>query len=119
MRCKRQKCDAATAQYKRCDYLMTNSGYTGKQITKIDMQYQITFKCWMAKNDKVLCYEEEHNIAVHWAPMSQEYVDALIVVHEQKYRCAIDELKRLVVQCLFEMMKLGMSGVGTSSFFFL
>ena len=85
MRHKRQKCDAATAQYKQCDYLMTNSGYTSKQITKIDMQYQITFKHWMAKNDKVLHYEEEHNIAICWVPMSQEYVDALIVVHEWKY----------------------------------
>ena len=85
MRCKRQKCDAVTAQYKRHDYLMTNSGYTGKQITKIDMQYWITFKCWMAKIDEVLHYEEEHNIAVCWVPMSQEYVDTLIVVHEQKY----------------------------------
>jgi len=98
---------------------MTNSGYTGKQITKIDMQYRITFEHWKAKNDEVLRYEEEHNIAVRWAPTSQEYVDALIVVHERKYRRAIDELERLVVQCLFEMTKLGMSGVGASIFFLM
>ena len=101
MRHYKQKKDAAAAQYKQHNYLMTNSGYTGKQINKIDMQYQITFEHWMAKNDKVLCYEEEHNIAVHWAPISQEYIDALVVVYEQKYQCTTDELERLVVQHLF------------------
>ena len=78
----RQKSDAATAQYQQCDFLMTNCGCTGKQITKIDTQYQTTFDCWKAKNDEVLHYEEEHNIAVRWAPTSQEYLDALTVVHE-------------------------------------
>lgn len=31
---------------------------------------------------------------------------------ERKYRRAIDNLERLVVQRLFEMTKLGMNGVG-------
>ena len=96
---------------------MTNRGYTGKQITKIDTQYRTTFERWKAKNDEVLRYEEEHNIAVRWAPTSPEYVSALAVVHERKYRRAIDDLERLVVQRLFEMSKLGMSGVGRSDFF--
>ena len=42
----------------------------------------------------------------------QEYQDGLVVVRERKYRRAIDDLERLVVQRLFEMKKLGMSGVG-------
>ena len=91
---------------------MTNRGYTGKQITKIDTQYRTTFERWKAKNDEVLRYEEERNIAVRWAPTSQEYLGALTLVQERKYRRAIDDLERLVVQRLFEMSKLGMSGVG-------
>lgn len=43
----------------------------------------------------------------------QEYHDGLVVVRERKYRRAIDDLERLVVQRLFEMKKLGMNGVGT------
>ena len=43
----------------------------------------------------------------------QEYQDGLVVVREHKYRRAIDDLERLVVQHLFEMKKLGMNGVGT------
>lgn len=113
----RQKRDVATAQYDQCDFLMTNYGYMGKQITKIDTQYRITFEHWKAKNDEVLRYEEEHTIAIRWALTSQEYLDALTVVHERKYRHAIDDLERLVVQCLFEMTKLGMSGIGMSMSF--
>lgn len=113
----RQKSDTAAAQYAQRDYLMTNRGYTGKQITKINTQYRTTFERWKAKTDEVLRYEEERNIAVRWAPTSQEYLNALTVVHERKYRRAIDDLERLVVQRLFEMSKLGMSGVGMSDFF--
>ena len=43
----------------------------------------------------------------------QEYQDGLVVVCERKYRRAVDDLERLVVQRLFEMKKLGMNGVGT------
>ncbi|PPQ87091.1 hypothetical protein CVT25_001363 [Psilocybe cyanescens] len=42
----------------------------------------------------------------------QEYKEALVILRECKYRRALDDLERLVVQRLFEMKKLGMSGVG-------
>ena len=61
---------------------MTNCGYTSKQITKIDTQYRMTFDHWKAKNNEVLHYEKECNIAIRLAPTSQEYLDALTVVHE-------------------------------------
>ena len=96
---------------------MVDRGYTGKQITRITTQYRTTFERWRAKNDEVLRYEEEHDISVRWAPTSQEYLDALVIVQERKYRRAIDDLERLVVQRLFEMTKLGQSGVGTYTFF--
>ena len=97
---------------------MVNRGYTGKQITKITTQYRTTFARWQAKNDEVLRYEEEHDISTRWAPTSEEYLEALVVVREQKYRRAIDELERLVVQRLFEMTKLGQSGIGAHLFLF-
>ena len=91
---------------------MIECGYTGKQITKITSQYWTTFKQWQAKNAEVLQYKEEHDIMTHWAPTSKEYLEALTVVMECKYRQALDDLERLVVQRLFEMTKLGMSGIG-------
>ena len=73
----RQKSEAAAAQYAQHDFLMTNHGYTGKQIMKIDTQYRTTFERWKAKHDEVLRYEEERDIAIHWAPTSPEYLNAL------------------------------------------
>ena len=96
---------------------MVDRGYIGKQITRITTQYRTTFERWRAKNDEVLRYEEEHDIITRWAPTSQEYLDALVVVRERKYRRAIDDLERLVVQRLFEMTKLGQSGIGVYAFF--
>lgn len=97
---------------------MVDRGYTGKQITRITTQYRTTFERWLAKKEEVLRYEEEHDIITRWAPTSQEYLDALVVVRERKYRRAIDNLERLVVQRLFEMTKLGQSGVGAYLFSF-
>ena len=91
---------------------MVDHGYTGKQITRITTQCWTTFEWWQAKNEEVLWYEEEHDIATRWAPTSQEYLNALVIVWEQKYRHVIDDLERLVVQRLFEMTKLGQSGIG-------
>ena len=59
---------------------MVDHGYTGKQITRITTQCQMTFKWWQVKNEEVLQYEEEHNITTYWAPTLQEYLDALIIV---------------------------------------
>lgn len=112
----RCKSDAAEEQYKKRDHLMIERGFTGKEITKITTQYRTTFQRWQAKNLEVLRYEEEHDIETRWAPTSQEYLNALTIVTERKYLRAIDDLERLVVQRLFEMTKLGMSGVGSCLF---
>ena len=96
---------------------MIQEGYTGVQITKITTQSCTMHQRWLAKNEEVLRYEEMYNIEIRWAPTMQEYEDGLVLVRECKYRYAIDDLERLVVQQLFEMMKLGMTGVGKSKSF--
>ena len=110
----RRKSDEAVVLFKDCDHLMIQEGYTGKQITKITTQCHTTFEHWLAKTEEVLRYEEMHNIEVRWAPTMQEYEDGLVLIRECKYRRAFDDLERLVVQCLFEMIKLGISGIGMS-----
>ena len=117
IRLSRRKSDAAGALFKDRDRLMIQEGYTGAQITKITTQSRTTHQRWLAKNEEVLRYEEMHNIEVRWAPTMQEYEDGLVLVRERKYRRAIDDLERLVVQRLFEMTKLGMNGVGRSKSF--
>jgi hypothetical protein len=69
---------------------------------------------WLAVNEEVCRIEEIIGIERRWTPGSPEYQAALTLVHERKYRRALDKLERLVVQRLFELTKLGMSGVGLS-----
>ncbi|KAJ3487859.1 hypothetical protein NLJ89_g11673 [Agrocybe chaxingu] len=91
---------------------MIKKHYTGAQITQIDTTYHTSFSRWSAKNEEVLCYKEEHNIAIRWVPTSSKYEEGAKLIRERKYQCAIDELERLAVQRLFEMTKLGQNGVG-------
>jgi hypothetical protein len=66
----------------------------------------------LAVNEEVCRIEEILGIEHRWTPEMPEYAAALKVAHERKYRRALDNLERLVVQRLFELTKLGMSGVG-------
>jgi hypothetical protein len=74
--------------------------------------YRTTFQRWQSKNEEVLRYEEDHGIEKRWVITSPEYREARTMMAERRYRRAIDELERLVVQRLFELTKLGMNGVG-------
>ncbi|KAF8506420.1 hypothetical protein BU17DRAFT_57697 [Hysterangium stoloniferum] len=54
----------------------------------------------------------ELNISIRWTSACQEYKNALAIFHKCKYRCALDKLEYLVVQWMFELAKLGISGTG-------
>ena len=71
-----------------------------------------THKRYLAINEEVCRIEEILGIEQRWTAESPQYMAALTVLHERKYRRALDNLERLVVQRLFELTKLGMSGVG-------
>jgi hypothetical protein len=71
-----------------------------------------THQRWLAINEEVCRIEELIGIEHRWTPESLEYRQALTLVQERKYRRALDNLERLIVQRLFELTKLGMSGVG-------
>jgi hypothetical protein len=109
----RQKADAAKEQFKDLDRQIIEEGATSEKIRRITTRKTTSFQRWVVKSEEVIQYEEEHNIPVRWIPTMQEYQDGLVVIRERKYRRAIDDLERLVVQRLFEMKKLGMNGVGT------
>jgi hypothetical protein len=60
--------------------------------------------------DQVLQYEDMHLIEVRWTSDSPEYIKASKLLSQRKYLKAVDELERLVIQCLMEMTKLGIAG---------
>jgi hypothetical protein len=67
----------------------------------------------MNVEEEVSRFEEEHAIDVRWASDSAKYKDALVLTTQRRYKAALAEVERLVVQRLFELTKLGMSGLGT------
>ena len=61
--------------------------------------------------------EVKLNIATRWGVTSPEYLSTLKYVQERKYQRALDRLQRLVIQRLFELHKLNLSGIGMSLFY--
>ena len=61
-------------------------------------------------------HEAELGIEVRWIPGSSEYNAILVELYLRDYRHALDRLEYLVVQRMFELSKLGMSGVGQSCY---
>ncbi|KAJ6463583.1 hypothetical protein DFH09DRAFT_1254717 [Mycena vulgaris] len=107
-----QESDAAKTEYCRLDYNITQNGFMRSDIARVNTRYRTTHTKYLATLEEVCRYEEANNIEARWTPASQSYVDALVMMTERRYRVAVDDLERLVVQRLFEMTKLGMSGVG-------
>jgi hypothetical protein len=114
----RGESDQAKHAHQRLDYDIIHNGFTRKQITQVRTRYRTTYTRWVAHNEEVCRYEEEHGIEARWLPDSPAYNDALKLLSERKYCRAVDRLERLVVQRLFELTKLGMNGVGTMEFCF-
>jgi hypothetical protein len=55
-------------------------------------------------------------IEKRWDPMSPEYLETLGYLSIRKYQRALEELQRLVIQCLFELHRMNMSATGECSF---
>jgi hypothetical protein len=109
--------DRAKVAFNNLDNDIINNGYTRKEIAAVRTRYRTTFTRWQMKEEEVTRYEEEHGIDVRWVPDSDIYKETQKLLVERSYRQAIDNLERLVVQRLFELTKLGMNGVGTSTYY--
>ncbi|KAJ6612066.1 hypothetical protein B0H10DRAFT_1952591 [Mycena sp. CBHHK59/15] len=103
--------DAAKADHNNLDTLIIIKGYTRKEIAAVRTRYRTTFTRYTVAEEQACRFEEEHGIEIRWTPESKEYKDAIVLMTERKYRAAVSELERLVVMRLFELTKIGMSGV--------
>ncbi|RXW12165.1 hypothetical protein EST38_g13690 [Candolleomyces aberdarensis] len=61
---------------------------------------------------EVVAMEAKLNITSRWDSSMPEYLNALQYMAERRYRKALDNLERLVVQRLFELHRLNVSGIG-------
>ncbi|KAJ7705037.1 hypothetical protein B0H17DRAFT_1156954 [Mycena rosella] len=103
--------DRAKVEFQRLDWNIANSGYLKPQIAAVRTRYRTTYTRYLAIEEEVCWFEDEHKIELRWTPESAEYKAALIVTTERRYQTALAEVERLVVQRLFELTKLGMSGI--------
>ncbi|KAJ7697393.1 hypothetical protein B0H17DRAFT_928404 [Mycena rosella] len=103
--------DQAKLDFQQLDFNIIHNGYTTKQIAAVRTRYRTTYAQLITIEEGVYRFEEEHCIEVRWATDSAQYREALATTTERKYKSALDLVERLVVQRLFEMTKLGMSGL--------
>jgi hypothetical protein len=61
---------------------------------------------------EVIEMEVKMDIAHRWQAGDQEYLKTLTYIKERQYYRALDELRRLVIQRLFELHKLNLSQTG-------
>lgn len=84
---------------------------------KLKARYTLLYNRWHSVNEQLCLMEEDLSITERWVPGSQDYERGMKLISERKYRAALDKLERLVVQRLFELTKLGMSGTGALTHF--
>lgn len=89
-----------------------------QHLKQLRTRAKAAFTRWATAQERVLILEDNLKIAheERWKPGSHAYDDALSELVQREYRLAIDNLERLVVQRLFELAKLGMSGLGAAIF---
>jgi hypothetical protein len=109
-----EESQAAANEFRQLDYNIIHNKFERTDIARVKTKYRTTHTKYLATLEEVCRYEEVSNIEVRWTPTSSSYTEALVLMSERRYRLAVDELERLVVGRLFEMTKLGMSGVGQS-----
>lgn len=67
---------------------------------------------WEAAENLTLAMENRLHVITRWLPTDPDYVTVMAATGERKYRKALDELERLVVQRLFELTKLNLMSTG-------
>ena len=63
--------------------------------------------------NRIITLELKIGISKWWQPSDPEYIEASQYIKERKYHCAlINNLQKLVIQCLFELNKLNIAATG-------
>ncbi|PIL29409.1 hypothetical protein GSI_09461 [Ganoderma sinense ZZ0214-1] len=83
-------------------------------LKQLRIRVKASFTRWQTAQARVLQLEDELHLSEEerWKPGSKEYDEAFSELTHCQYHLALDNLERLVVQRLFELTKLGMSGLG-------
>ncbi|TFY55866.1 hypothetical protein EVJ58_g7981 [Rhodofomes roseus] len=104
--------EEAQQEYRKIDYYIIEKGYQGRQISNIHQNRTASARKHQLVDNECRAFEDELDLAYWWTRGTPEYAQAEkdLLMHE--YHKAIDNLEQLVIQRLFELTKLRMSGVG-------
>lgn len=90
------------------------TGETKKAINKATRTVGSAHRKWQAAENLAVAMEDKLNILARWLPADPDYVAVVAASKERKYKRALDEIERLVVQRLFELTKLNLMSTGGS-----
>ncbi|KIY47079.1 hypothetical protein FISHEDRAFT_46032 [Fistulina hepatica ATCC 64428] len=82
------------------------------ELGKIQRRFTQTANRVVLLDEELSRMEEVMGLPARWTTDTPEYVEGLKDQRERRFRQAVDEVERLVVQRLLELTKLNMSGVG-------
>ncbi|TFY51701.1 hypothetical protein EVJ58_g10428, partial [Rhodofomes roseus] len=94
------------------DFYIVYHGYQRKEIAALRRNRTIAARQYQLVDDECQAFEDELELEHRWVTGSPEYAQAEEDLAMRNYHLAVDNLERLIVQRLFELTKLGMSGVG-------
>ncbi|RPD53405.1 hypothetical protein L226DRAFT_548449 [Lentinus tigrinus ALCF2SS1-7] len=93
----------------KIDYIAAANKHEA-EIKRVRTRARTAHSRWAIAEENVLQIEDDLGIEKRWMSGSREYLEALEELQFWKYRCVLDNLERLVIQRMFELTKLGMSG---------
>ena len=102
----------AQQEHAKLDYNIITKGYTRKEIATVNRNRTATARKYTLVDDECHAFEVELDLERRWTCDMPEYKEAAQESLMRKYYKSVDTLERLIVQRLFELTKLGMSGTG-------
>ena len=98
------------------EQLIARHGYHSKEVGTLKKRFEDASARYLELSEHVRVVESHQGILERWSADSKEYRKGLDILLHTKYRQAVDHLEHLLVQRMFELTKLGMSGTGKTVF---
>lgn len=87
-------------------------GAKGPELRKLQSNHTWALNRLNRAEEHVKNIETQLGLLESWTPDSPEYIQTAVYMSNTKYLKAVDNLERLVVQRLFELTKMNLSGTG-------
>ena len=102
----------AEQEFGKIDFYIIYKGYKGDKIKIIKRNRTASIRKYEILDEQCRAFEDELDLPSRLLPGTPAYEQAQKELAMREYQRAVDELERLVVQRMFELTKLGLSGVG-------